>query len=185
MNSRITLFAIALSALVASCSIFGADDESNLIVDDLIAAEMGDMGSIHVCGNVWLGELPSKTALDIVNRRGFRTLISLMPSDSPADREVAAECRSIGLAFVPVGIDHEIPDNRDVDRVMQALNMDGRGLVLMYSQTGSQAIMFFAIYRVVYENVPLEAALEAARRCGMTPDQSEFVRAQVARLLPS
>lgn len=183
MKFRTVLFAVSLSSLVASCSIFGADDDhQGPTIADLVAAEMGDMGNIHVCGDVWLGELPSAKALDIVNRRGFRTLISLMPSNDPADLDVAAECRSLGLAFVPIGIDTDIPNDRDVDRVMEALNMDGRGLVLMYSETGSQAMMFFAIYRVVYEGVPIEFALEAARRCGMTPSQSEVVRAQAARL---
>ena len=57
------------------------------------------------------------------------------------------------------------------------------GLRIVDCLTGSQAMMFFAIYRAVHNGVPVDAALEAARRGGMTPGQTELVRAQVARLL--
>ena len=182
MHSRPLIFSLALASLLTGCAILG-DDEDDFAPIPIVACELGDMGNVSVCGDVLLGELPSADALDVANRRGIRTLISLLPTDSQEDQVVAAECRRLGIAFVPIGIDNATPDDRDVDRVIEALNMQGRGPVLMYCETGSQAMMFFAIYRAVHNGVPVDAALEAARRGGMTPGQTELVRAQVARLL--
>jgi len=182
MHLRPLLSALALASLVSGCALLGGDEGEEAPIE-IVAGELGDMTNISVCGDVLLGEIPSMNALDVANRRGIRTLISLLPTDSPADQVIAAECRRLGIAFVPIGVDKETPDDRDVDRVIEALNMEGRGPVLMYCETGSQAMMFFAIYRAVHNGVPVDAALEAARRGGMTPGQTELVRAQVARLL--
>ena len=168
--------------MLSGCALLGEEDDGYEPIE-IVACELGDMSNVSVCGDILLGETPSISALDVANRRGIRTLISLLPSEAPADQVIAAECRRLGIIFIPVGVDNEVPDNRDVDRVMEALNMEGRNSVLMYCATGSQAMMFFAIYRAVYEGVPVEAALEAARRGGMTPGQSDLVREQVARLL--
>jgi protein tyrosine phosphatase (PTP) superfamily phosphohydrolase (DUF442 family) len=184
VNRARSIFTVLSLALVfTGCSILEADEDETPPIE-IVTTELGDMSNISVCGDVWLGEVPSKNALDIAHRRGIRTLISLLPTGAPADRIVAEESRRLGIAFVPIGIDKQTPDDRDVDRVVEALQRKGRGPVLMYCESGSQAMMFFAIYRAAFDGISVESALEAARRGGMKPGRSEFVRAQVERLRP-
>jgi uncharacterized protein (TIGR01244 family) len=179
--NRVQLHLPLLALALASCSILSADDDGPPPTE-IVSTELGDMSNISVCGDVWLGEVPSPAALDIAQRRGIRTLISLLPENAPEDRPIAAECRRLGIAFVPIGIASDVPTDRDVDRVIEALERPGRGPVLMYCESGSRAMMYFAVYRAAVEGTPVDAALEAARRGGMKPGQADFVREQVERL---
>ncbi len=182
--TRLASFALlALALLFASCAGLRSSDDDPAS-DEVRDAELGDMESVSVCGDVWLGEDPSPEHLDIANRRGIRTVISLLPPDAPSNRGVGRECTRLGMSFVPVGVSGELPTDAEVDRALAALASPDRGPALLYCESGARTAMIFAIYRVAIEGVPVETALQAARRIGMKPGlPEEAVRLQVDRLL--
>ena len=178
---RLALLLLALAGAGAtSCA--GLDAEDDDAPPELNVAELGDLASVSVCGDVWIAEAPAAVHLDLAHRRGIRTVISLLPEGAPGELEVAEACRDLGIECVPIGAAAVLTD-ADVDRVFAALDRADRGPTLMYCQSGARSAMVFATYRVIRHGVDLDEALAAARRTGMKPGTSEdFVRAQVERL---
>jgi protein tyrosine phosphatase (PTP) superfamily phosphohydrolase (DUF442 family) len=180
LSAAVVLFLAVFGSAATSCASFESDDDEP--PPPLHVAELGDLASVSVCGDVWLAEAPAAKHLDLAHRRGIRTVISLLPEGADGELGVAEVCRDLGMAFVPTDA-APVPTDADVDRVIAALERPGRGATLMYCESGARSAMVFSIYRVVRQGVDLDAALEAARRTGMKPGTSEtFVRTQVARL---
>lgn len=181
---RPAAFALAVLATLAACVSVRADDDPRRAPVELRQAELGDMSRVAVCGDVWLGQAPTAEHLDIANRRGIRTVISLRQPDAPEDLQVAQGCEGLGMRFAAVGVRADTPTDAEVDRAMAALSDPDRGPALMYCESGARTALVFAIFRATHDAVPLEHALEAARRFGMKPGEpEEVVRRQVNRLI--
>lgn len=168
--------------LACACSSLRGEERSAGGGSELRESELGDMTSVAVCGDVWLGEQPRREHLDIAERRGIRTVIALLPPESPAARAVGEQCEALDLRFVAVGDGGELPGDGEVDRALEALADPLRGPALMFCESGARTALVFAVWRVAHDGVPMEDALEAARRCGMKPGCEDVVRAQVERL---
>ncbi len=178
------LSTLVLIPLLTGCTSLRAGDEAEGPRVEHRQAELGDLGSVSVCGDVWLTQAPAPRHLDLAHRRGIRTVISLMPPRSPADDLVARECERNGMQFVRVGIVAELPTDAEVDRAMEALSRHDRGPTLMYCTSGALTATVFAIWRAARTGAPIEQVLEEARRTGMKPGAPEsVVRTQVDRLL--
>ena len=175
---------VVLAALTA-CQTLREDEPVAEPADDhLIETTLGDMPNVSVCGDAWLGQTPRPEDLDIAHRRGVRTVISLLRDGNGAADEVEAACERLGLTFVRVDVDEDLPSADEIDRALAALDEPDRGPVLVFCESGARTAQVFAIWRVTRDGVPVAEALEAARRTGMKPGAPEDeVRRHVTRLL--
>lgn len=181
-SRRPTLIALLVLAPALACPSVDGGEEDVAERIELRDAELGDLASVSVCDDVWLTEAPGPEHLDIAARRGIRTVVSLLPEELPRELEAGETCRELGMAFVPIDAE-AVPTNENVDEVIAALDRRGRGATLLYCESGARSVMVFTVYRVLRLGVPLEQALDDARRAGMKPGESEaFVRKQVDRL---
>ena len=147
-------------------------------------AEMGTMRNVCVSGPIWFGGVPATADLDLAKRRGIESVIGLCSSDPDAEAELASHTSALGMNFLSVPIKPGLRTPAGtVDLVLGKLRESKNSPTLMYCESGGRAVMVFAVYRVVRGGIPLEEALDSARRAGMKPGESEaFVRAQVERL---
>ncbi len=147
-------------------------------------AEMGTMRNVCVSGPIWFGGVPATTDLDLAKRRGIESVIGLCSSDPDAEAELASHTSALGMRFLSVPIKPGLTTPAGtVDLVLGKLRESKDSPTLMYCESGGISAMFFAIYRVVYEDVDVEEALIEARRAGMKPGPpEEFVLTHIERL---
>lgn len=152
---------------------------------------MGSMNNVSVSGNIWMGSAPAPDDLDLAARRGIERVIDLRSS---AEREVAgrateefvAACQELGLELLEVEVPEDLSATRNstVDEVVSLL-ADHESRTLLLCRDGRRSAVFFALHRIVNEDVSVEDALIEARRCGMAPGEDEaFLLRQSQRLGP-
>lgn len=152
------------------------------------AASFGSMQNVSVSGQIWVGATPREADLELAQRRGVTTVLDLTSAEEASrapESEVDAEaaCRRLGLLYVqPEGFEGGMPDPAAVDFVLEMLRANGERPLLMYCTTGRRCAAFLAIHRAADLGVPLEEAIAEARRAGMSPEDEDFVSAEVLRL---
>ena len=142
------------------------------------------MHNVSVAGKLWLGGQPSTADLELAKRRGIETVIDLCTGDSTQRDPLAEKCRELDMQLlkVPLSGNDQIAEGT-VDVVLDTLRDANEHSTLMFCDTGGNSAMFFAIHRVLEQNVDVEEALLEARRAGMKPGEpEEFVLRQIERL---
>ena len=188
---------LACAAFASGCSGTGSlrDESPYLLIE---SADFGEMHNVSRMGPIWFGAMPAGGDLDLACRRGIQRVIDLSSANEKAECQMAATCAQLEMEFFIAGIRPEgEPTDESVDLVLgwllesvgPAVGASAGGSkrdaipTLMIDGSGGRSATFLAIFRVVHLGVPLQVALEEARRGGMIPGTSEdFVRAQVKRL---
>ncbi|MDP6539349.1 MAG: hypothetical protein QF903_02705 [Planctomycetota bacterium] len=147
----------------------------------------GSMRNVFVVDGIWLGSTPAWEDLELAERRGVECVIDLSSPDEHTDLDVAATCARFGMEYVGITrADTALPADAAVDEVLARFRRPDRPRTLVFCGSGARCVALMAIHRAVVVGVPLERALDEARRAGLTPGElEEFVRAQVRRLAPS
>lgn len=144
--------------------------------------DLGSMTNVCVCGELWLGGGPEAEDLELAARRGVEQIIDLC-ADGELGFDARALCEREGIDYLHIPIDLESLDETGVDRVLEALRLGHGRRTLMFSKSGSDAAMLFAIHRAVHGGLAVEAALAEGRRAGMKPGApEEVVKTQVSRI---
>jgi protein tyrosine phosphatase (PTP) superfamily phosphohydrolase (DUF442 family) len=158
------------------------DDRVQTDYPPLKSTEMGTMINVCVAGPIWFGGSPSLEDLDLAKRRGIESVIDLCEVETSAG--LSARCEQLGMEYLSVPI-KAASNTRPgtVDFILSNLTSSEDKPTLMFCDTGGVSAMFFAIYRVVHDEVEVEEALVEARKAGMKPgDPEEFVLLQIERL---
>jgi hypothetical protein len=184
VSVRQTVLTLALALASGGCRAARSVAPPVVVGPRVHAAEFGSMRNVSRVGALWIGSYPSPSDLDLAARRGVDVLIDL---SAPCERptwDLAAACARLGLDRVDVGVaSAKRIGDREVDRCLEALRSVGARQALLFCTNGDRAAMFLAIHRAADQGLPLEQALDEARRAGMKPGHSEaFVRAQAERL---
>lgn len=144
----------------------------------LLAEEMGSMSTVAYAEPLWFGSAPGGDDLRLARRRGVERVIALGEGAGGDLRGVAEE---VGLTWLSLPVAAEEVGDARVDEVLALLRAPER--TLMFCGDGRASAALFAIHRAAQVGLPLEAALEEARRAGLDPDLGpELVRRQVLRL---
>lgn len=176
--------------------------------------EMGTMQNVAVCGDLWMGSMPTPEDLELAKRRGITQVIDLrakserellMPESPDTGLEtsdemrlvskstgisLAAMCKQLGMDCISMKLQDrsEIVSERVVDEVVTLLGeaqREGRKTLLV-SPEGRRSALLFAVHRVVNEGLPLELAALEVRRTGVnTSSCDKFLREQVERKRPA
>jgi hypothetical protein len=181
-----TLALVAALALAASGCLTAGD---RLVAHEygpplLPTPSLGSMHNVSVRETVWTGSHPTPEDLDIADRRGIGRALDISLPEEQLGFDVGETCERLGMEYVRLqrGSAGRIPDDEAVDELLEELRR-ANVPTLLFSGNGDRAAMVCAVWRVVECGIPVDEAIDEARRSGMKPGAPvAFVRAQVARL---
>jgi len=177
--------ALVLALAASSCRL-GSGLVAHEYAPPLVPAPtLGTMRNVSRCDCVWTGSRPSAADLDLADRRGIARAIDVCSAQEGRGSDLAALCEELGMEYVRVdsGSAAAIPDDEEVDLVLDELRRGDREPTLLFSGSGDRAAMLVAVWRSTDRGIAVEESIEEARRAGMKPGAPvEFVRSQVARL---
>ena len=153
---------------------------------ELEASDFGSMHNVSKCGEVWFGGGITAEDVELAYRRGVESILGLgFPDEDPGfDLGRACADRSINL-YDPKLLGPDDLTDQDADFALNLFRDPKRRPLLVVCGTGSNGATFFALWRALDHKMPLDEALEEARRAGMQLGPLEtYVREQVERLSP-
>ncbi len=151
---------------------------------ELEAAHFGGLRNVSKCGKVWFGGGATEGDVELAYRRGVRSVLDLgFPGEEP-DFDLRRACLDHGIDLYDPGLlGPDALTDRNADEALDLFRDPERHPLLLVCGTASNGATFFALWRALDHQMPLEDALEEARRAGMRPGPLEaYVRAQFERL---
>ena len=109
---------------------------------------------------------------------GVKTVLNLRrPSEHRADEEKAA-VEAAGLKYVNIPVDYQNPKAEDVDEFLKVTDDPANRPMFIHCTAAIRVGGFWMIRRVMRDGMTFEAALEEARKVGLTqgPHLEEFAR---------
>lgn len=150
----------------------------------LEASNFGAMENVSMCERLWFGGGVTEGDIDLAFRRGVKHVLDLsFKADELAfDLKLICDSHEIELIDARLG-DAESLSAEDADLALQIFRDLDRRPLLVLCEAGSNSATFFALWRALDHEMPLDLALDEARRAGMRPGVlEEYVRAQHDRL---
>ena len=181
------LAACLLVGLTSGCGSMDEIDEGERI-HHVENGELADMTNVCFYGQLWVGGQPSAEALELAARRGVELVIDLS-REGELEFDASAVCQREGLEYQAVpcfglGEDEQGIDEFALDAVLELLDEHAGRPTLMFSRSGSEAALVFALHRGSSAGLSIEEAVAEARRAGLKPGVSEDeLREQLQRLL--
>ena len=122
--------------------------------------------------------------IELAFRRGVKRVLDLSFQADEFNFDLKLACESHGIELIDAGLnDAESLSGADADLTLEIFrDVDSRPLLVL-CEAGSNSAAFFALWRVLDHEMPLDLALDEARRAGMRPGVLEgYVLAQHERL---
>ncbi len=151
---------------------------------ELEVSHFGEMQNVSMSERLWFGGGVTEADIELAFRRGVKRVFDLSFKADELDFDLKLACDSYGIELVDAGLDDaESLSGEDAELALEIFrDADSRPLLVL-CEAGSNSAAFFALWRVLDHEMPLELALDEARRAGMRPGLlEEFVLAQHARL---
>ncbi len=159
---------------------------------ELRASDFGAMRNVSKCGDVWLGGGVTLEDVELAYRRGVKSILDLsFPGEGP-DFDLGRACseqdkeknQEPEINHYEAGLlGPDALTDRNADFALDLFRDQEQRPLLVVCGSGSNSATFFALWRVLDHEMPLEEALEEARRAGMRPGPlAAYVEGQVARL---
>lgn len=128
---------------------------------------------------VTTGGAPSVVQLQAAQRRGYRSVISLLPeAETTAE---AAEAQRLGMQFVSIPIPDASALTRDnAERLASAMDVPGRKPLLLHCASGNRVGALLALRAFYVDHSSVEDALALGSSAGMTSLRS-VVETQLAQ----
>jgi hypothetical protein len=142
------------------------------------------MENVSMCEGLWFGGGVTEADIELAFRRGVKRIFNLSFDADELAFDLESVCDSYGIELVDADLgDEESLSGEDADLALEILrDLDSRPLLVL-CEAGSNSAAFFGLWRSLDHEMPLELALDEARKVGMRPGALEgFVRAQHARL---
>jgi len=108
---------------------------------------------------------PNAAALSSLAGRGYAMVINLAPPT--AQGAVATEHKLLedtGVSYLNIPVDWQNPRAEDFELFSAALENSEERQVLVHCQMNMRASMFTFLYRVIHEDVPIDAAYETLKK---------------------
>jgi len=176
--------ALALCAIALVCGACrSTDDEPPTPVAPVESVRLGSLDNCYHYGNVYVASQPDANVLELLERRGFVSVVDLRTADEVRVLSVAAVARRLALPFEHVPINLAELSDANVDRALALLDAGERGPMLVFCDTGARAAFILAIELATRGGLELEEALAEGRAAGMKPGAPEAAaRLQIERV---
>jgi len=152
---------------------------------ELEASSFGEMANVSMCERLWFGGGVTESDVELAFRRGVKRVLDLSFQDDEPAFDLKLACDSYGIELVDAALlDVESLSEEDADLALGIFRDTDSRPLLVLCEAGSNSAAFFALWRVLDHEMPLDLALDEARRAGMRPGVlEEYVRAQHVRLI--
>jgi hypothetical protein len=179
---RVALLAFALST---GCELF--QPPPALPAPEWSALEVSNFGAmenVSMSERLWFGGGVTEPDIELAFRRGVKRVLDLSFQGDDLGFDLVEACDSYGIELVEAGLsDAESLSGDDADLALGVFRDTESRPLLVLCEAGSNSAAFFGLWRSLDHEMPLELALDEARRAGMRPGVlEEYVLAQHARL---
>jgi len=128
------------------------------------------------------GGQPRLEHFDKLKADGVKAVLNLrQPSEHRADEEQAAVAKA-GLKYFNIPVVYATPTDAQVDEFLKITDDPANRPMFIHCTAAIRVGAFWMIRRVVRDGLTIDAALEEARKVGLTnaPHLEEFARAYIA-----
>ena len=172
-------------SLLAGCELFRPPPA---IVDpewpQLETSDFGEMQNVSMSGGLWFGGGVTESDVKLAFRRGVKNILDLSFDGDEVGFDLKEACASYGIELIDAGlVDAESLGGDERASVLEIFRDRERHPLLVVCETGSTSAAYFALWRILDHEMPIDVALDEARRAGMRPGTlEEYVRSQAALL---
>jgi len=151
---------------------------------ELELSHFGEMQNVSMIERLWFGGGVTEADIELAFRRGVKRVLDLSFQADELDFDLKLACDSYGIELVDADLgDGESLSGEDADLTLEIFRDTDSRPLLVLCEAGSNSAAFFALWRVLDHEMPLDLALDEARRAGMRPGVlEEYVISQHARL---
>lgn len=175
---------LMMMAMVAAVSLLGACQSSPEVVHTdpgVQPAQLGSTERVHVCQNVLLASQPSAADFDILQQRGYRSVLNLRGEgeDLGFDERQAAADRGITYHHVGFSSADQLTDEV-FGEVRQILSEQQNHPILVHCASANRVGAVWLAHRVLDDGLEYENALAEAKTVGLrSPGLEERARAYI------
>jgi uncharacterized protein (TIGR01244 family) len=137
---------------------------------------------VSLTGDIAVTEQLQPEAMEVVDKRGYRTVIDLRPdgeaADQPSSKTMSLAAKKAGVGFIYVPVQHgDIPDHA-VRQLAAALESAPRP-ILMYCRSGRRAARTWSLVEASRPNgLPAPAIMQAVHEANQSADDLQEAIAQ-------
>jgi len=154
--------------------------------EELEQSHFGELRNVSKHRGIWLGGGVTEGDIELAYRRGVRSVLDLsFPKENPGF-DLRQACFDHGIdCYDPDLLGPDALTDRNADEALDLFRDTEHHPLLVVCGTGSNGATFFAVWRALDHEMPIEEAIEEARRAGMRPGPLEaYIRNQFVRLSP-
>ena len=132
-----------------------------------------DLPNFHKVNDmVYRGAQPKSGGLEVLRRRGIKTVVNLRDDDA-RDKQEEAGARTIGLQYFNFPFERwGRPKDKEIERVLSIINDPANQPVFVHCQHGADRTgVVIAAYRITHDGWTSEQATAEAKNHGMKPWQ--------------
>jgi len=133
-----------------------------LLSGQALAAELSDITNYRQYSDTLASSgQPDSEQLKLLAEDGVKRIIYLAYTDN--DTAIVAEDRKVldlGMDYAHIPVDFMNPTLRDFQQLAAMLQLDPGQKTLVHCQINLRASAFSLLYRIIYEDVPVNTALE-------------------------
>ena len=184
-SSRVKRLALLGVSLLAGCELFRPPPA---ILEpewpQLETSDFGEMQNVSMSGGLWFGGGVTEGDVKLAFRRGVKHILDLSFDGDEVGFDLKEACASNGIELIDAGlVDAESLGGDERALVLEVFRDRERHPLLVVCEAGSTSAAYFALWRILDHEMPIDVALDEARRAGMRPGTlEEYVRAQAALL---
>lgn len=162
MKSFVSLLgslALFVAAIAANCSAQAGEK--------IRAEKVGKIKPLHVHGKVYLAGQPSKEDLELLKKKGVKTVINLRPSKEQKWNE-GTVVKDLGMKYyhLPFRKPNTLTD-KVFDEAREILKNKKNEPILLHCSSANRVGPIWIAHRVLDDNVSFEQALQEARTAGL------------------
>ncbi len=141
----------------------------------LESCSLGTTDRVHVCGDVLLASQPSDADLVLAKESGVKTVINQRHASECPDSDEAASVAALGMAYEnPAWSGEEELTEQVIDEHRELLRTTPRPILLHCAGANRVGAVWWA-YRVLDEGMKIDAALDEAKRVGLSSKAYEQI----------
>lgn len=179
----LTLLALALLPLLASCAAQEQAEHKAIVTEKLEPYECGTITRLHTYGGIFLASQPQPEDFEHAKKGGIKTVINLRLPSEVTEFDEKQIVEDLGMAYYNPGFEGPEMLTDDIfDRVRSLLNNEDNKPILLHCSSANRVGAVWLAHRVLDGGLGYEDALAEAKIVGLkTPAYEQKAREYIER----